>query len=57
MLLKEKGVKADMMAEKLKSDGWGRGESVVRQDFSNEARVKTVMNIIENVKMKGNEMA
>jgi hypothetical protein len=56
-LLKEKGVKADMMAEKLKSDGWGRGESVVRQDFSNEARVKTVMNIIENVKLKGNEMA
>lgn len=45
-----------MMAEKLKSDGWGRRESVVRQDFGNEAHVKTVMNIIENVKMKGKEM-
>ena len=29
------------------------GESVVRQDFSNEARVKTVMNIIGNINYEG----
>ena len=29
------------------------GESVVRQDFSNEARVKTVMNIIGNINYDG----
>lgn len=48
------GVKADMIPEKLKSNGWG-GESVVRQDFSNEACVKTVMNIIENIKNEMNK--
>lgn len=49
IVVNREGVKADMIAEKLKSNGWG-GESVVRQDFSNEACVKTVMNIIENIK-------
>jgi len=29
------------------------GESVVRQDFSNESRVKTVMNIIGNINYEG----
>jgi hypothetical protein len=37
LLLTQKGVRADMIAEKLKSDGLGEGGWFVRQDFSNEA--------------------
>jgi hypothetical protein len=49
IVVNREGVKAAMIVEKLKSNGWG-GESAVRQDFSNEASVKTVMNIKENIK-------